>query len=138
MRFFRRIEDRSLIPRQHDDAVNRTPAKAQLCPACSRYSGTGNYVFGFTRAGNPNLMASLKDIAAIAPGAASEIRERFLLGSGLPGLLTDLKQRQSRLADRSISGASAMLSRPRIRRFAISDRKASIFRTAAVPPHLDR
>jgi len=61
------LEDRSLILDNMTDAVETDTAKRSYAPLFS-ISGTANYVFGY-KGGKPNLMASLKDIAAIAPGA---------------------------------------------------------------------
>ena len=49
------------------DAVEADKAKLSYAPLFS-ISGTANYVFGY-KGGKSNMLASLKNIAAIAPGA---------------------------------------------------------------------
>ena len=61
------LEDRSLILDNMTDAVEADKAKLSYAPLFS-ISGTANYVFGY-KGGKSNMLASLKNIAAIAPGA---------------------------------------------------------------------
>ena len=61
------LEDRAVILDNMTDAVESDTAKRSYAPLFS-ISGTANYIFGY-KGGKPGLMASLKDIAAIAPGA---------------------------------------------------------------------
>jgi len=61
------LEGQSVILDNMTDAVETDTAKRNYAPLFS-ISGTANYVFGY-KGGKPSLMASLKDIAAIAPGA---------------------------------------------------------------------
>lgn len=61
------LEDRSVILDNMTDAVETDTAKRSYAPLFS-ISGSANYVFGY-KGGKPSLMASIKDISAIAPGA---------------------------------------------------------------------
>jgi len=61
------LEDRSLILDNMTDAVETDSAKRSYAPLFS-ISGNANYIFGY-KSGKPGLMASITDIAAIAPGA---------------------------------------------------------------------
>jgi len=61
------LQDRSLILDNMTDAVETDSAKRSYAPLFS-ISGTANYIFG-NKNGKPGLMASIRDIAAIAPGA---------------------------------------------------------------------
>lgn len=61
------LEDGSLILDNMTDAVEADKAKQSYAPLFS-ISGTANYVFGY-KGGKSDMMASLKNMAAIAPGA---------------------------------------------------------------------
>ncbi|MGJ8573105.1 MAG: transglutaminase-like cysteine peptidase [Hoeflea sp.] len=61
------FEDRSLILDNMTDTVEADKAKRSYAPLFS-LSGKANYVFGY-KGGSSDLMASLKNISAIAPGA---------------------------------------------------------------------
>jgi predicted transglutaminase-like cysteine proteinase len=61
------LEDRTLILDNMTDAVEADTRKPGYAPLFS-LSGTANYIFGY-KGGKQNLTASLKNIAAIAPGA---------------------------------------------------------------------
>lgn len=61
------LEDRSLILDNMTNAVETDKAKRDYAPLFS-LSGKANYVFGY-KGGKSDLMASLKNMAAIAPGA---------------------------------------------------------------------
>jgi predicted transglutaminase-like cysteine proteinase len=61
------LEGESVILDNMTDAVETDTAKRSYAPLFS-ISGNANYVFGY-KGGKQNLVASLSDIAAIAPGA---------------------------------------------------------------------
>lgn len=61
------LEGRSVILDNMTDAVETDTAKRSYAPLFS-ISGKANYIFGY-KGGKPSLVASVKDIAAIAPGA---------------------------------------------------------------------
>lgn len=61
------LEGRSVILDNMTDAVEADTAKRSYAPLFS-ISGNANYIFGY-KGGKPSLMASVKNIAAIAPGA---------------------------------------------------------------------
>lgn len=61
------LEDRNLILDNVTDSIEADTEKPSYAPLFS-ISGTANYVFGY-KGGGSNHMASLKGLAAIAPGA---------------------------------------------------------------------
>ena len=61
------LEDRNLILDNVTDAIEADTEKLSYAPLFS-ISGTANYVFGY-KGGGSNLMASLKGLATVAPGA---------------------------------------------------------------------
>ena len=61
------LGDRNLILDNVTDAIEADTEKLSYAPLFS-ISGSANYVFGY-KGGGSNLMASLKGLAAIAPGA---------------------------------------------------------------------
>lgn len=61
------LHDRTVILDNMTDAVEADTEKRSYAPLFS-LSGTANYIFGY-KGGRHNLTASLKNIAAIAPGA---------------------------------------------------------------------
>ena len=61
------LEDRNLILDNVTDAIEADTEKLSYAPLFS-ISGSANYVFGY-KGGGSNLMASLKGLATVAPGA---------------------------------------------------------------------